>query len=300
MKAFIFPGQGSQYSGMAKKLFDKYDDAKELYNKAKKVVGSEVVEIGFEADEETLKLTQNSQISIFLYSYILFVCLVNKGSIKLDNEDFYLGHSLGEITALAAKKVFAFEDAVKFVRFRGEAMGQIKIDNPIMAALLKPDINKIDEVFNSEFKDKLFIANLNSPSQVVISGLKEDFDKFNEKYQKSLFAKAIPLKVSAPFHCPFMNQAFEKVSDELKSYKLYPENAVKVISNKYAQPYEADELKIKETIATSIISQVKWVDSIIFCKNHGIKEYTEIGPKSILTSFVKEIDSEAIAQCFID
>lgn len=300
MKAFIFPGQGSQYSGMAKKIYDKYDDAKDLYNKAKKVVGTEIVEISFEADEETLKLTQNSQISIFLYSYILFACLVNNGTIKITNEDFFLGHSLGEITALATKNVFNFEDAVKFVRFRGEAMGQIKIDNPIMAALLKPDLNKIDEIFNSEFKDKLYIANLNSPSQIVISGIKEDFDKFNEKYQKSLFLKAIPLKVSAPFHCPFMKPAFEKVAVELSNYKLQSENAIKVISNKYAEPYEANELKIKDTIASSIISQVKWVDSILFCKNYGIKEYIEIGPKSILLPFVKEIDSEAMAQCFID
>lgn len=300
MKAFVFPGQGSQYSGMAKKIYDSYHDARDLYNKAKKIAGKEIVEISFEADEETLKLTQNSQISIFLYSYILFFCLVNNNKINLENDDFFLGHSLGEITALAASKTLNFEDAVKFVKFRGEAMGSVKVDNPIMAALLKPDIKKIEEVIESEFKEKLYIANLNSPSQIVISGLKDYFDSFNSKYSKSLFLKAIPLKVSAPFHSPFMNEARDKVMTEIDKYKFNTVTADKVVSNKYALPYEKEESKIKHTIAGSITSQVKWFDSIYFCKNSGIKHYIEIGPKSILLPFIKEIYSEAIAECFID
>lgn len=300
MKAFIFPGQGSQYSAMAKKIYDNYDEAKEYYNKAKSIIGSQIVELGFEADEETLKLTQNAQISIFLYSYILFISLVNSGKIAIEKDDFFLGHSLGEITALTASKTLNFEDSIKFVRFRGEAMGQIKLDNPIMAALLKPDINKINEVFDTEYKGKLFIANLNSPSQVVISGLKEDFENFNNKYQKTLFLKSIPLKVSAPFHSPFMASASEKVEIELKKYNFSTENAIKVISNKYALPYENNSDKIRNTISSSIVSQVKWIDSISYLKTKGCNNFFEIGPKSILIPFVKEINQEAIAQCFID
>jgi [acyl-carrier-protein] S-malonyltransferase len=300
MKAFIFPGQGSQYSGMAKKLYDKYDIAKEYYEKAKKVVGSQVVELGFDADEETLKLTQNSQISIFLYSYILFICLVDSNKITIEKDDIFMGHSLGEISALAASQTFSFENAVKFVRFRGEAMGSIKIDDPIMAALLKPDIVKIEEVFNTEFNDKLFIANLNSPSQVVISGLKADFDSFNNKYQRSLFLKAILLKVSAPFHSPFMKEAEIKVENEIQKYDFDIEKADRVISNKFAKPYEKNLKAVRSTISSSITSQVRWIDSILYNKAKGYNSYLEIGPKSILVPFVKEIDAEAIAQCFID
>ncbi len=300
MKAFIFPGQGSQYSGMAKKLYDNYSDAKDLYDKAKKIVGKELVEIGFDADEDTLKLTQYSQISIFLYSYILFVSLVNNGKISLKDDDIYLGHSLGEITALAASKSLNFEDAVKFVRTRGEAMGEIKIENGIMAALLKPNIEKIDEILKIEYKDKLFTANLNSYSQIVLSGLKEDFDNFNSKYQRSLFLKSIPLKVSAPFHTVFMMPAKERVQKELKNYDFNIDNAGFVISNKYAKPYEKSHEKIKETISDSIISQVNWIGSILYIKSIGYNEFIEIGPKSILIPFVKDINTEAIAQCFID
>ncbi|MEJ5272598.1 MAG: ACP S-malonyltransferase [Spirochaetota bacterium] len=300
MKVFLFPGQGSQFSGMAKKLYDNYNDAKDYYEKAKKIVGAEVVELGFDADEETLKLTQNSQITIFLYSYILFISLANSGRINIEKDDIYMGHSLGEITALAASQILSFEDAVKFVRFRGEAMGEVKVDEPIMAALLKPDINKISQVFEEEFKDKLFIANLNSPSQVVISGLKPDFDNFNAKYQRTLFLKSIPLKVSAPFHSPFMRQAELKVQNEIQKYKMNIEKAGFVISNKYAKPYENSESAIKNTISSSITSQVRWIDSILYVKTKGYKNYLEIGPKSILIPFVKEIDTEAIAQSFID
>ncbi len=300
MKAIIFPGQGSQYSQMAKKLYDKYDIAKEFYDKAKKIVGSSIVEIGFEADEETLKLTQNAQISIFLYSYILFCCLVNNGKIKIEDNDFFLGHSLGEITALTASGCFNFDDAVKFVRTRGEAMGEIKIENGIMAALLKPDINKIKDVLNSEYKENLFIANLNSYSQIVVSGLKDAFDDFNSKYQKNLFLKSIPLKVSAPFHTIFMNEAKLKLEKELKKYNFNIEKAEFVISNKYAVPYEKLLESIRKTIVDSVISQVNWIDSIIYTKSKNINSFIEIGPKSILIPFVKEINSEAIAECFID
>jgi len=300
MKVFIFPGQGSQYSGMAKKLYDRYDLAKDYYDKAKKIIGSQVVELGFDADEETLKLTQNSQISIFLYSYILYICLVDSNKIEVEKDDYFIGHSLGEISALAASKTFSFEDAAKFVRFRGEAMGSIKIDNPIMAALLKPDIAKIEDVFKEEYKDKLFIANLNSPSQVVVSGLKTDFDSFNSKYQKTLFLKSIPLKVSAPFHSPFMKEAEVKVENEIQKYSFDVEKADRVISNKYAKPYENSDKAIKSTISSSITSQVRWIDSILYIKSKGYSSYFEIGPKSILVPFIKEIDAEAIAQCFID
>lgn len=300
MKAFIFPGQGSQFSGMAKKIYDKYDDAKKLYEVAKKVIGKDIVELGFDADEETLKLTENSQITIFLYSYILFISLLNSNKITCEKDDLYLGHSLGEITALAASQALKFEDAVKFVRYRGEVMGEIKLENGIMAALLKPDIKGIQEIFNIEFKDKLFIANLNSYSQVVCSGLKEDFDNFNAKYQKTLFLKSIPLKVSAPFHSPFMLPAANKVEKEIQKYNFNIDKITNVISNKYAISYERSEEKARKTIADSIVSQVKWIDSIIYVKSKGYKQYYEIGPKSILIPFVKEIDTEAIAQCFID
>jgi len=160
--------------------------------------------------------------------------------------------------------------------------------------------DKIDEVLKSEFKDHLFIANLNSYSQVVVSGLKDAFDQFNEKYQKNLFLKSIPLKVSAPFHSIFMKPAKDKVEKELQNYSFKIDRAEYIISNKYARPYDKNELKIRQTIADSITSQVNWIGSILYTKNNGCNEYFEIGPKSILLPFIKEINTEAIAQCFID
>ncbi len=300
MNVFIFPGQGSQYGSMAKKLFDKYNLAKDLYSQARNIIGNQLVDASFEADEQLLMQTSYSQPAIFLYSFILFSSLIDENKIKVSDKDFYAGHSLGEITALAASKAMSFSDALKFVRFRGEAMASVSVENGMMAALLKPDIDGCQKVFSEEFNGSLYIANLNSPSQISVSGLKDAFDSFNNKYQKQLFLKAIPLKVSAPFHCPFMEDAAKLVAKELEKYTFNLENVVKVISNKTAQPYPANIDGVRKNISDAIINQVNWIDSVKYLKSNNFNSYIEIGPRSILIPFVKEIDSEAMTQSFID
>lgn len=147
MNVFIFPGQGSQYGSMAKKLYDKYNLAKDLYSQARNIIGKEIVDASFEADEQLLMQTSYSQPAIFLYSFILFSSLIDENKIKISDKDFYAGHSLGEITALAASKAMNFSLALKFVRFRGEAMAGVSVENGMMAALLKPDIDGCQKFF---------------------------------------------------------------------------------------------------------------------------------------------------------
>ena len=290
----VFPGQGSQFVGMGKDLYNKYDLAREIYKKSAQLIGQEYIDVSFDGDADTLKNTRYSQPAIFLYSYILGKILFSqKSEIK---PDYFAGHSLGEITALAFANYFEFEDAVKFVRFRGEVMYEASVEDGGMYALLFPDVEGIkNEMVN--YINRCYVANYNSYAQVVISGLKSDLSEFVNKFKGKLFKKSIELKVSAPFHTPFLNETYDKIKKELEKYKLDPSSR-KVFSNYSGDIYPVSENEAKEYIARQVISPVRWIDIIEKCKNMGEDQFVEIGPKKVLVSFITNINKQAKCEVY--
>lgn len=293
----VFPGQGSQFSGMGKDLYDNYDLAKEIYTKAKKLIGKEFIDLSFEGSLEEISKTQYSQPIIFLYSFILAKLIETQKKIDLNQIKYTAGHSLGEITSLVFSNLINFDDGIKFVRYRGEVMAASFSGNGGMYALLFPEVDRIEKFLEDNYKNKVFIANYNSYSQIVISGLIDEMNDFIEKNKGVLFKRAIRLKVSQPFHTPFMNEAYEKIKIYLKKIK-FNSPFIDIYSNYTAEIYNFKEDDIIENISKQVISSVKWIQIIKNLSLKGEKSYYEIGPKTVVTSFIKNIDKEAICESF--
>ncbi|MCX8059271.1 MAG: ACP S-malonyltransferase [Spirochaetes bacterium] len=285
----VFPGQGSQFVGMGKFLYDNFSIAKEIYDKARKIVSEKFIEISFNGNEVDIAKTEYSQVIIFLYTYSLFQILKSKNILSFDN--YYAGHSLGEVISFAIAEYISFEECLKLIRFRGEVMSSATSIEGGMAALIFPDIDQILETLKSnEYKDKVFIANYNSANQIVISGDKKLIESFCNNFDKKLFKKFVILKVSQAFHTVFMNSAKKEFENYLKDININL-NSNNIFSNVTGEIYPKDEKKIKELLARQIESSVLWLD-IINNSKEKVKEYIEVGPSSILIPFIKTIVNE--------
>ena len=285
----IIPGQGTQFVGMGKNLYDNFDIAKDIYQDAKKIVGEKFIELSFSGNEIEISKTEYSQVIIFLYTYSLYKILLIKN--KFNNDNYFAGHSLGEVIAFALADYIKFEDALKLVRFRGEVMAKSSEIEGGMAALIFPETEKIKEELNKdEYNGKLFIANYNSTNQIVISGIKSVVENFCLKNDKVLFKKHVILKVSQAFHSPFMKDAKKEFENYLKNVKITP-NENNIYSNVTSELYKKDENEIKNNLAKQIESSVLWINIINNCKDK-IKDFYEIGPNSVLISFIKTVLNE--------
>lgn len=282
-RALLFPGQGSQFVGMAKDLFDNSVEAKEMIKTADGAIGANLSHIMFYGPEEELKQTENTQPAIFIHSVV-----INSLIRTLDCKGA-AGHSLGEYSALVAAGAMQYFDAINLVRFRGKAMQQAGIDNPgTMAAVIGLSAEAIEEVCQKASSEGIVQpANFNSPGQIVVSGSVNGVRKAMEIAKESGAKLVKELVVSGAFHSPLMQSAKDKLAAKLEKANIY-EARFPVYANVTAKPVTSKD-EIRKLLLEQVTLPVRWEETILNMVNDGFDEFYEIGPGSVLQGLVKRI-----------
>lgn len=286
--AFIFSGQGSQYIGMGKELYDNIPSCKKIYDKANEVLGFDLKELIFNGDKEELNITENTQPAILTTSIAILQAIKDKGI----NPDIVAGLSLGEYSALVASEALDFETAVSLVKKRGRFM-QEAVPQGVgsMVAVIGLDENKIKEVLKiASEKGIVEIANYNTNSQIVIGGEREAVEFASELLKECGARRVIPLKVSGPFHTSLLNESSIKLKNEFENIH-FNDPKIKIITNVTADFIENGN-EIKELLINQVKSSVRWSETIEKMLDEGIDTFIEIGPLKTLSSFVREISKE--------
>ena len=289
-RAFLFPGQGAQVVGMGKDIYEKYEEARKIYDKANEITKMDVKKICFEGPEEELNKTENTQIAILTTSLAILEVLKSKNI----EADVAVGLSLGEYGALIYSGIISLEDGLKLIQKRGYYMGNLLPEEEFaMAAVIGLDSSKIEEVCQNIAKEGKFIvpANYNCKVQTVISGEKEAIEEASEKLKEAGSKRVIPLKTSGPFHTSKLEKAKEAYAKELENIS-FNEGKAKVIKNIDGTYYTKND-NIKEILSKHIISPVRFDKAIELMKEEKIEEYVEIGPGRALTGFIKKDNKEA-------
>ena len=281
MKAILFPGQGSQYVGMGKDLYESSDLAKKLFNLSNSILGFDITDVMFNGSQEDLKKTDITQPAIFIHSTILF-------NINSVNADAYAGHSLGEFSALLCSGSLTFEDALKLVLIRARAMEKAcKNNETTMAAILGLDDTFVNSVCDNI--PNVVPANYNCPGQIVISGSKSSIDKACESI-KEIGGKTIVLPVGGAFHSSYMESAKKELEDAIKSLKFNKPDKP-IYQNFDANPY-IDIEKIKKNLINQLTSPVLWKQTINKLIADNYKSFIECGPGRVLQGLVKKINRD--------
>lgn len=289
-RAFLFPGQGAQSVGMGKDFYEKYEEARKIYDKASEISGMDIKKICFEGPEEELMKTENTQIAILTTSLAILEVL------RLHNIEAQIatGLSLGEYTALIYSGVISFEDGIKLIKKRGYYMQHLLPNKKFeMAAVIGLNSSKIEEVCKQIEKTGRFItpANYNCKIQTVISGEECAINEATIKLKELGAKRVIPLKTSGPFHTKKLEKAKEEYSKELDKI-TFNKGKVKVIKNIDGNYYLENE-NLKQILAEHIVNPVRFDKTIELMKNENIDEYIEIGPGKALTGFIKKDIKEA-------
>lgn len=285
--AFIFPGQGAQYVGMGKDVYENHPLAKEVFEKADRILGRSISNLCFEGPEDQLKDTRNAQPAIVTTSIALYKVLAEEGI----EPDFTAGHSLGEYSALIASKAVSLEDGLHLVNSRSRLMADADPDHQgMMAAILGVDRNTLSVLLQEASEIGLVeAANFNCPGQIVASGDKKGIAKLQELVVAK-GGKAIPLAVSGAFHSSFMKKAAEAFRPELeKTVWLDPKSPV--IANVYAKPVPKEQLA--DSLYRQIFSSVLWEDSLNYLRAQGVEVFVEVGPGKVLSGLVKKTLKDA-------
>jgi len=289
MRAFIFPGQGSQSVGMGAALAEASRAAKDVFDEVDEALGQNLFRTMREGPDEELKLTENAQPAIMANS----IAVLRAWGIDVaDVASFVAGHSLGEYSALCAAGSFDLSTTAKLLKLRGQAMqAAVPVGQGAMAALLGADLPMARRIAEAAAQGEVCtVANDNDPSQVVISGAKDAIDRAVEMAKEMGAKRAVPLPVSAPFHCPLMQPAAEAMSDAL-SYVLVQQPSVPVFANVTASA-ESDADTIRKLLVDQVTGMVRWRESVGNMFEAGVDEFVEIGGK-VLGSMVKRIVPDA-------
>lgn len=283
MKAFVFPGQGAQFPGMGKDLYENHPEAKEKFEKANEILGFRITDIMFEGTPEELKQTKVTQPAIFLHSVIR--AMVMGDDFK---PDMVAGHSLGEFSALVANQALSFEDGLVLVSKRAMAMQKAcEMEESTMAAILGLEDAVVEEKC-AGIDDVVIPANYNSPGQVVISGSKAGIDKAIEVLKEAGAKRAMPLPVGGAFHSPFMEPAREELAQAIKD-TAFAEPVCPVYQNVDAKAY-TKPADIRENLIAQLTSPVRWTQTVKAMMNDGAESFTEIGPGKVLAGLIKKVD----------
>jgi [acyl-carrier-protein] S-malonyltransferase len=286
-KAYVFPGQGSQFPGMAKDLYDNSPLAKEMLEKANTILGFRITDIMFNGTDEELKQTKVTQPAIFLHSTVLAATLGE--SFK---PDMVAGHSLGEFSALVANKTLTFEDALVLVSKRALAMQKACEAQPsTMAAVLGMDDAKVEEICASVTEGVVVAANYNCPGQLVISGSVEGINKACELLKAAGAKRALVLPVGGAFHSPLMEPARVELEAAINATK-FSVPVCPVYQNVNAKPV-SDPEEIKKNLIAQLTAPVRWTQSVQNMTSDGATHYTEVGPGKVLQGLVKKISPAA-------
>jgi len=295
MRAFLFPWQGSQAVGMGAALADASRQARDVFGEVDEALGQNLFRLMREGPEEELKLTENAQPAIMAHS----LAVLRTMGVQLEEvASFVAGHSLGEYSALCAARSFDLPTTAKLLRLRGQAMQQaVPVGKGAMAALLGADLALAEKIAAAASEGEVCtVANDNDPSQVVISGTKAAIDRAIALAKEMGAKRAIPLPVSAPFHCALMQPAAEAMRDAL-SYVIVQDPAVPVFTNVTAQP-QADPDMIRSQLVEQVTGMVRWRESVANLFDAGVHEFVEIGGK-VLGPMVKRIVPDAAVSSIV-
>lgn len=283
MKAYMFPGQGSQHVNMGKSLYDSSPIAKDIFQQANDILGFDIAKVMFEGTEEELKETSVTQPSIFIHSYA-----VAKAAGESFDPSMTAGHSLGEFSALAATQALSFEDGLKLVKQRANAMQKACDANPSsMAAILGLDDETVEAICHA-INGTVVPANYNSPGQIVISGENTAVEEAIEALKEKGAKRAMKLNVGGAFHSPVMEPARTELADALEKTTI-SKPYCPVYQNATAEPAQ-DPGEIKKRLMEQLTAPVKWTQSIQKMIEDGAEEFLEVGPGNVLQSLIKKID----------
>lgn len=291
MKAFVFPGQGAQFPGMGKDLYENSSKAKELFEKANEILGFRITDIMFDGTDEDLRQTKVTQPAVFLHSVISALCM-GEGF----KPDMTAGHSLGEFSALVAAGALSFEDGLKLVYARAMAMQKACEATPsTMAAIIALPDSTVEEVCK-KVNDEVGVcvaANYNCPGQIVISGAVEAIQAACEQLKAAGAKRALPLKVGGAFHSPLMQPAKEELEAAIQATEFHTPSCP-VYQNVDALPH-TDPTEIKANLVAQLTASVRWTQTVQNMVADGADDFTECGPGAVLQGLVKKIAKDVNA-----
>ena len=284
MKAYVFPGQGAQFPGMGKDLYEAHKEAKEKFDEANEVLGFNITSLMFDGTDENLRQTRVTQPAIFLHSVIL------AGTLEDFTPEMVAGHSLGEFSSLVANGTLSFQDGLKLVSQRASAMQKAcELEPSTMAAIIGMEDSLVEEVCN-EIDDIVVPANYNSPGQIVISGSIPGIDKAVEILSEKGAKRAIKLSVGGAFHSPLMEPARQELEEAILaapfSTPLCP-----VYQNVSAEPTQ-DPVLIRQNLIAQLTAPVRWTQTVKDMIRDGASGFTEVGPGKVLQGLIKKVDRQ--------
>jgi [acyl-carrier-protein] S-malonyltransferase len=286
--AFVFPGQGSQYAGMGKDVAEKYPVARRVFDDIDAALGFSISQLCFEGPEEQLKLTENTQPAILAVSSAIHAVLEDLGATR---RDLVAGHSLGEYSAIVSVGGLTPAEAARIVNLRGKFMQDaVPVGTGAMAALIGPTVEDVRAICEEAAEgDVVSVANINAPGQIVIAGTKAAVERAIDVAKKRGVRRALPLPVSAPFHCELMKPAEERLKPILDDAP-FKDLWFSLVSNVDASPI-GTATAVRNALVRQVVSPVRWVESVQRMISMGVHRFVEIGPKNVLAGLIGRIDS---------